>query len=221
MIIKLTRFNPSYYNYLLGDGSDNGISSRHIQRRRGQEEVDVGRRTYSDVGGIYTGQQEVSPCCNRTTRSISVLYTPHSSIDRRSGRSLGDTLHFLHKIFPNCHSTSIECHVEAGLSPRSSPTQHDTIIRHPARIPPNPSRYISCFFMSSTYAWYLAIPWFTPPGQESLKPLLFGSCIYGLAAGCYMSVDYALALDCLPDKSTKGSSEALGLWGRVDGSWEV
>ncbi|CAD7941099.1 unnamed protein product [Amoebophrya sp. A120] len=71
--------------------------------------------------------------------------------------------------------------------------------------------YLSCVMMALCYFWYLLIPYL--PRIGSLHLLLLGSCIYGIAAGCYMSVDYALALDCLPDKSSKGSSEALGLWG--------
>ncbi|CAD7928935.1 unnamed protein product [Amoebophrya sp. A25] len=71
--------------------------------------------------------------------------------------------------------------------------------------------YVSCAMMALCYMWYLAIPYL--PQFSTLQTLLLGSCIYGIAAGCYMSVDYALALDCLPEKSTKGSSEALGLWG--------
>merc|ERR1719473_1768958 len=35
--------------------------------------------------------------------------------------------------------------------------------------------------------------------------------LYGIGSGCYLAVDYALALDCLPPG--RGSSELLGLWG--------
>jgi len=38
-----------------------------------------------------------------------------------------------------------------------------------------------------------------------------GTLCYGVGSGAYLSVDYALALDCLPKGKTAG--EALGLWG--------
>eukprot|EP00392_Amoebophrya_sp_AT5.2_P017361 g17705.t1 len=76
------------------------------------------------------------------------------------------------------------------------------------RLVRNCCRYLSCVMMAVCYFSFLAIPFV--PATSSLHLLLLGSCIYGIAAGCYMSVDYALALDCLPSKDTKGSSEALG-----------
>jgi hypothetical protein len=68
--------------------------------------------------------------------------------------------------------------------------------------------YLSCFIMALVYGWYLTIPWLA---KEPIHLLVCGSLIYGIAIGCYISVDYALALDCLPEN--KGPSEALGLWG--------
>merc|ERR1712139_347221 len=41
--------------------------------------------------------------------------------------------------------------------------------------------------------------------------VMVSACIYGLAIGGYLSVDYALALDCLPGPKT--NAEAFGLWG--------
>merc|ERR1719424_2546323 len=49
-------------------------------------------------------------------------------------------------------------------------------------------------------------------GQSAEYAVYALGCLYGLGIAGYTSVDYALALDCLPGKQ-KGSCEALGLWG--------
>ena len=44
--------------------------------------------------------------------------------------------------------------------------------------------------MTAIYLWYLYIPYYAPESWVWL--LLTGSAVYGIAIGCYMSVDYAL-----------------------------
>ena len=41
--------------------------------------------------------------------------------------------------------------------------------------------------------------------------MYFFAVVYGVGNGCYLSVDYALALDCLPNAETVGQD--LGIWG--------
>lgn len=70
--------------------------------------------------------------------------------------------------------------------------------------------YLACLAMGLSYALYIVCPFFGPHYGMAMVYFLGG--LYGLGLGCYLSVDYALAIDCLPEKH-KGSSEALGLWG--------
>mmetsp|Transcript_48265 Transcript_48265/g.139834 ORF Transcript_48265/g.139834 Transcript_48265/m.139834 type:complete len:457 (-) Transcript_48265:83-1453(-) len=70
--------------------------------------------------------------------------------------------------------------------------------------------YAACAAMGLAYALYTVCPLFGPDLGMSGVYVLGG--LYGLGLGGYLSVDYALAIDCLPEKH-KGSSEALGLWG--------
>lgn len=92
-----------------------------------------------------------------------------------------------------------------------------------------PLVYVACGVMTMVYVGFVLSPLLGPElGMMAIYGL---SAFYGMASGCYQSVDYALALDCLPDRqrsseaseeappapgkasSEKGSSEALGLWG--------
>mmetsp|Transcript_103883 Transcript_103883/g.293829 ORF Transcript_103883/g.293829 Transcript_103883/m.293829 type:complete len:473 (+) Transcript_103883:112-1530(+) len=70
--------------------------------------------------------------------------------------------------------------------------------------------YLACAAMGLSYAGYTICPLFGRHVGMGLVYALGG--LYGLGLGGYLSVDYALAIDCLPEK-VKGSSEALGLWG--------
>mmetsp|Transcript_51037 Transcript_51037/g.158070 ORF Transcript_51037/g.158070 Transcript_51037/m.158070 type:complete len:459 (+) Transcript_51037:102-1478(+) len=70
--------------------------------------------------------------------------------------------------------------------------------------------YVACIAMGVAYAGYNLCPFIGPDYGMAMVYVLGG--LYGLGLGGYLSVDYALAIDCLPDKH-KGSSEALGLWG--------
>lgn len=70
--------------------------------------------------------------------------------------------------------------------------------------------YLACFSMALAYSFYALCPLLEPHLQLIVVNIV--GAIYGFGVGGYLSVDYALALDCLPDKQ-KGSSEALGLWG--------
>jgi len=66
--------------------------------------------------------------------------------------------------------------------------------------------------MGSTYVGYCVIPLIWAPEHGGLFAVYVMGSMYGLGIAGYTSVDYALAIDCLPE-SQKGSSEALGLWG--------
>lgn len=71
--------------------------------------------------------------------------------------------------------------------------------------------YAACFGMASTYAIYLFAP--LAGEKHKMTVIYVTSAYYGLGSGCYLAVDYALALDCLPPPEIRGTSEALGLWG--------
>eukprot|EP00747_Dinoflagellata_sp_TGD_P166802 gnl/TRDRNA2_/TRDRNA2_190164_c0_seq1.p1 gnl/TRDRNA2_/TRDRNA2_190164_c0~~gnl/TRDRNA2_/TRDRNA2_190164_c0_seq1.p1 ORF type:complete len:463 (+),score=50.53 gnl/TRDRNA2_/TRDRNA2_190164_c0_seq1:183-1571(+) len=73
-----------------------------------------------------------------------------------------------------------------------------------------PFIYFATGSMSMVYIGYLLCP-LAGPDKGMIWVYVLGGA-YGIGSGCYLSVDYALALDCLPEKA-KGSSEALGLWG--------
>jgi len=68
--------------------------------------------------------------------------------------------------------------------------------------------YAANLLMSITFTLYIIAP---KLGNFAWPVVLAAGIIYGLGAGTYMSVDYALALDCLP--SGKTTAEAFGLWG--------
>jgi len=66
-----------------------------------------------------------------------------------------------------------------------------------------PYIYLSCGMMVFVYLAFL----FTPP----LAWILTIGFVYGMGNGSFLTVDYALAVDTLPDK--KAAAKDLGLWG--------
>ncbi|CAJ1396734.1 unnamed protein product [Effrenium voratum] len=78
------------------------------------------------------------------------------------------------------------------------------------RLGRKPMIYISCLFMVCTFILYVLAP-LVP--SLSWTAVVAAAVLYGVGSGAYLSVDYALALDCLPEG--KSSAEALGLWGVV------
>lgn len=72
--------------------------------------------------------------------------------------------------------------------------------------------YFACITMACVYIAYCLVPAFIGPTRIGLYTVYAMGGVYGLGFAGYLSVDYALALDCMPEKQ-KGSSEALGLWG--------
>jgi len=71
--------------------------------------------------------------------------------------------------------------------------------------------YLACAIMTCTFTLYIIAPKVGSHGSWPLV-LIAGLC-YGVGSGAYLSVDYALALDCLP--FGKSTAEAFGLWGVV------
>lgn len=69
--------------------------------------------------------------------------------------------------------------------------------------------YYANALMATTFVLYSLAP---QAGERFAWPvaLLAGLC-YGVGSGAYLSVDYALALDCMPEG--KSTAEAFGLWG--------
>jgi MFS family permease len=65
--------------------------------------------------------------------------------------------------------------------------------------------YIACAVMTSTYIGFLTSPKF-PTREEQLTSIYVWAAIYGLGNGCYLAVDYALALDCLPWERARSRS---------------
>lgn len=80
------------------------------------------------------------------------------------------------------------------------------------RVGRKPLIYFACLMMGSVYVGYCLVPKLMGPTDAGLITIYILGGVYGLGFSGYLSVDYALALDCLPEKQ-KGSSEALGLWG--------
>jgi MFS family permease len=76
------------------------------------------------------------------------------------------------------------------------------------RLGRKPAIYISAIVMSATYYGFLSAHYF---GEFRMTAIYVISAFYGLGNGCYLAVDYALALDCLPSKETAGKD--LGVWG--------
>jgi len=73
--------------------------------------------------------------------------------------------------------------------------------------------YFACLLMALVYFGLAVVPIICSPHHGAVVMAVYAlGCWYGVGMAAYTSVDYALALDCLPDKA-KGSSEALGLWG--------
>mmetsp|Transcript_14995 Transcript_14995/g.28136 ORF Transcript_14995/g.28136 Transcript_14995/m.28136 type:complete len:478 (+) Transcript_14995:81-1514(+) len=72
-----------------------------------------------------------------------------------------------------------------------------------------PVIYVACAIMSCTFMMYV----WAPLIENSMRwhMILAAGLCYGLGSGIYVSVDYALALDCLPEG--KSTAEAFGLWG--------
>merc|ERR1719329_1638436 len=69
--------------------------------------------------------------------------------------------------------------------------------------------YGACLIMSSAAVLQIVAPKVGPHGSWSL--VWASSTLAGLGNSAYLSVDYALALDCLPQGKT--AAEAFGLWG--------
>mmetsp|Transcript_6487 Transcript_6487/g.10230 ORF Transcript_6487/g.10230 Transcript_6487/m.10230 type:complete len:468 (+) Transcript_6487:529-1932(+) len=67
-----------------------------------------------------------------------------------------------------------------------------------------PLVYVSCAGMATVY-----IGW---SFSTRMVEILLWSCLFGIANGTYLSVDYALACDTIPDKE-KHAAQALGVWG--------
>eukprot|EP00928_Gymnodinium_smaydae_P029746 TRINITY_DN22316_c0_g1_i1.p1 TRINITY_DN22316_c0_g1~~TRINITY_DN22316_c0_g1_i1.p1 ORF type:complete len:534 (-),score=60.69 TRINITY_DN22316_c0_g1_i1:126-1649(-) len=74
-----------------------------------------------------------------------------------------------------------------------------------------PLIYLSCVLMMSTFGLYVLAPLLR---ESRVWPaVVLAAMLYGVGSGAYLSVDYALALDCLPKGKT--SAEAFGLWGVI------
>jgi len=71
-----------------------------------------------------------------------------------------------------------------------------------------PVIYAANALMATTFVLYTLAPKF---GSFAWPVVLFAGSLYGVGSGAYLSVDYALALDCMPE--TKTTAEAFGLWG--------
>jgi len=72
-----------------------------------------------------------------------------------------------------------------------------------------PVIYAASGTMSCTFFLYVIAPKVGDGGSWPL--VVFAGLCYGIGSGAYLSVDYALALDCMP--SGKTAAEAFGLWG--------
>lgn len=68
-----------------------------------------------------------------------------------------------------------------------------------------PAVYVSCVVQCITFLTFILAP------MLAWNVMLIGASFYGLGSGSYMSVDYALALKCLP--SNKDRAQSFGLWG--------
>lgn len=72
-----------------------------------------------------------------------------------------------------------------------------------------PVIYAACGIMCFTFVFYVLAPFL--PIEKRWPAVLTAGLSYGLGSGVYMSVDYALAFDCLPQGRT--AAEMFGLWG--------
>eukprot|EP01053_Blabericola_migrator_P003948 Blabericola_migrator_1__3947@NODE_219_length_11213_cov_124_951821_g186_i0_p2_GENE_NODE_219_length_11213_cov_124_951821_g186_i0NODE_219_length_11213_cov_124_951821_g186_i0_p2_ORF_typecomplete_len509_score55_10MFS_1/PF07690_16/1_9e12MFS_1/PF07690_16/4_7e09MFS_2/PF13347_6/6_3e18MFS_2/PF13347_6/4_5e02ATG22/PF11700_8/1_2e10MFS_1_like/PF12832_7/5_3e06TRI12/PF06609_13/7_6e02TRI12/PF06609_13/0_0031TRI12/PF06609_13/9_9e02BT1/PF03092_16/0_026BT1/PF03092_16/9_7e02BT1/PF03092_16/5_3e02BT1/PF03092_16/1_5e02_ len=68
--------------------------------------------------------------------------------------------------------------------------------------------YLACFVMSLCYAMLAGAPAF---GGNAFYFVWFAAVVYGIGNGCFLSVDYSIALTTLPDKSQ--AAQSLGIWG--------
>ncbi|CAK9049867.1 unnamed protein product [Durusdinium trenchii] len=68
-----------------------------------------------------------------------------------------------------------------------------------------PMVYVSCLVQCASFLAFIVA------ARVGWSVMLVGAVIYGLGAGSYMSVDYALALKCLP--ANKDRAQSFGLWG--------
>jgi len=71
--------------------------------------------------------------------------------------------------------------------------------------------YFACFLMSLTWVIFLVLPWTTDEHSALVASIFVCAVVYGVGNGAYLSVDLALALDCLPDRKT--AAKDLGIWG--------
>ena len=70
--------------------------------------------------------------------------------------------------------------------------------------------YFACAVMTVVYVLFVVVPLIAP--AESVIYYIYGvAAFYGVGNGCYLAVDYALALDVMPSKATSGQD--LGVWG--------
>ena len=71
--------------------------------------------------------------------------------------------------------------------------------------------YLACGVMSIVYGVFILTPLLVSDGGTLMGVVYCAAAFYGLGNGCYLAVDYALALDVLPSKATAGQD--LGVWG--------
>lgn len=71
-----------------------------------------------------------------------------------------------------------------------------------------PLIYLACLSMTSVYVAFLLSPLF---GDKAFGFVLATAAIYGAGNGCFLAVDYALALATIPNK--ENTTQALGIWG--------
>lgn len=68
--------------------------------------------------------------------------------------------------------------------------------------------YLACFIMSVCYFMLAISPVF---GANAFYFVWFSAVVYGIGNGCFLAVDYSIALTTLPDKSK--AAQSLGIWG--------
>jgi len=76
------------------------------------------------------------------------------------------------------------------------------------RVGRKPVIYAANALMASAFVLYVAAP---KCGNLAWPVVLLAGLCFGIGSGAYLSVDYALALDCMP--AGKTTAEAFGLWG--------
>jgi len=75
------------------------------------------------------------------------------------------------------------------------------------RVGRKPLVYAACFVMCLVYVSFL----FAPSVSDPLTFIYVVTAFYGMGNGCYLSVDLALAMDCVPNPDDKAKD--LGVWG--------